>query len=78
MFPSEFETRQMTQSHLKGGVAPSRNALARQTYLERQKQQARLNAAVSVTALFRPVASRVAALFTRNGAFWSASQRAPR
>lgn len=82
MFPSEIETRYTTQRHLKGGVAPSRHALARQVYLERQNRLAKENPLVSATAVLGPVLSyviaRVTSVLNQIGAFWSTGHRVPR
>jgi len=82
MFPSEIEIRKMTHDHLKGGVAPSRHALSRQNYLERQNERVRANTAVSLTAAYRGAAACIATvvtvLFTRIGAFWAARERVVR
>lgn len=82
MYPSEIEIRQITQNHLNGGVAPSRHALTRQIYLDRQRKHARAANAVSVTAGFRIAAKRAAAaitaLITRICTFWSGCQRVVR
>jgi hypothetical protein len=80
MYPSEIEIRQMTQNHLQGGIAPSRHALARRAYLERQRCQAHPNTAALATRTLLAVVYRTAAAvrFTRIGAFWSTDQRVVR
>ena len=48
MFPTEAEIRYANQVPMKGGVAPSRHALARQAYLDRKQRESNLLEAPSV------------------------------
>ncbi len=82
MYPSETEIRYTIQSYPQGGVAPSRHALARHAYIERQKRWALRSSSVSAAAVFGPVLStvinRATILLNRIGAFWTDGRRAPR
>jgi hypothetical protein len=75
MYLSEVETHFANESHPKGGVAPTRHALARHAYLERQRGWAKSNSVGSAITFFWPVLSnslaRVILMFTRIGAFLS-------
>ena len=80
MYPSETEIRYTIQSYPQGGIAPSRHALARHAYIERQKRWALRSSSVSAAAVFGPVLStvinRAAILLNRIGAFWTDGPRA--
>jgi hypothetical protein len=80
MFPSEIENRYTNHRHLEGGVAPSRYALARHTYLERKKRAIQ-KPIVSTTETRESMLTNAVTLvkfwFFRIEAYWSAEQRTP-
>lgn len=80
MYPSEIEHRDTIQSYPQGGVAPSKHALARHTYIERQKRRALRGSSVLAAADFGPVLStvkiRAADILSQIGAIWTDKRRA--
>lgn len=82
MYWSESESRYTSQDHLKGGVSPSRHALARHRYLERQKEWARQGTSATLTANLKTnllsLTAGITGLFVRIATFLSHNRTAKR